>query len=250
MDNNRFFSVLVAGENPNDIISKYDSSKTVDRYVKYKYSDAAKLRQNALKLVDNVIKNSDKLNLNDFQKDYFKEKKKSIQSLTPFEYYQMLTDGLYYDENGDAMSDENPDGKWKTCHIGGHFALPFILKDGKESYQAKKSEINWEALHGKDRTVYEVAWDLTHGIRKPSNKDEEIIYKNMKDKKNYFQSFKSKDDYVAYNCAYWNYAFVDENGWQDIDESKGNNWITNFYDKFIQPLSDDTFLTIFECTKS
>ena len=55
------------------------------------------------------------------------------------------------------------------------------------------------------------------------------------------------DDFISHNCAYWNYAFLDENGWVDMDAAKDETeWINNFYERFILHLKDDDLVTIYE----
>ena len=54
---------------------------------------------------------------------------------------------------------------------------------------------------------------------------------------------------------YWNYAYLDSEGWKDIDSDsipKGNEkwWINNFYDTFIKPLDENVMLSIYECSIS
>ena len=74
----KFFSVMVVGENPEELIKKYDINLKVEPYIKYKYSDAEKLKNNAIKVLDEIIKKHNNFSLNDFQIDYFKERRKAF----------------------------------------------------------------------------------------------------------------------------------------------------------------------------
>lgn len=245
-----FFSVMVVGDKPDEIMTKYDLSLKVKPYVKFRYKDASRLKERIVKVYSDIVKDHKKYLLNEIQEDYLKEKIKVINNMSPFEYYREITNGLYYDENGDAISEDNPNGKWKTYNIGSHFSIPLILKDGSETYQAINSDIDWESMRFKNKKVYEDAWDLVHNIRKPETYDEKIIYENMKDKTNYFSRFKDKESYATYNSAYWNFAFVDENRWIGMDDdNKEMDWIENFYDRFVKDLDKNNKITIFECTK-
>jgi regulator of sigma D len=99
--------------------------------------------------------------------------------------------------------------------------------------------------------TYEIVWDLVHGIKSPETEEEKKIYNNMKDKTKYFSNFKDKESYVAYNCAYWNYGYLDENGWKDMDDDgKELDWITNFFDRFVSKLKPNDKITIYECSRS
>ena len=71
----KFFSVMVVGENPDEILKKYDANLNVEPYIKYKYSDADKLKKNAISVLDEIVRNHDKLTLSPFQIDYFKERR-------------------------------------------------------------------------------------------------------------------------------------------------------------------------------
>lgn len=251
MERSNFFSVLVIGDNPDELINKYDKAIKVEPYVKFRYNDASKLKKSALSVVNEMVNNPTKYQLTDYLIDYFKERKKVISSLTDFEYYQLITEGLYYDKNGDALSEENPNGKWSKCSVGKNFSMPFITLEGKETYSAKMSDIDWSKIHMNNESTYEIVWDLVHDNRTPHSEEEEKIYNTMKDRKNYFSNFKDKEEYVLHNCAYWNYAVVDEKGWHDLDDSGKSDmeWVANFYDKYIKHLKKDTTLTIYECSK-
>lgn len=245
----KFLTVLVIGKEPEKLMERYSKALKVKPYVKYKYLDAEKMKDNAIKMLTEITNTPEKLTLNKFQVDYFKERLKAISSMSSFEYYRTITDGLYYDENGDALSEENPDGKWDTYALGKNFSYPFKLTDGKESYQARVGEIDWNRMHMNPDVVklFETIWALVVDDDDPSNDDEEILKKNWATKKNYLSNFKSVDDFVSHNCAYWNYAVLSDKGWVDVDDD-GNesSWINNFFERFITPLEDGELLTIYE----
>jgi hypothetical protein len=85
----------------------------------------------------------------------------------------------------------------------------------------------------------------------PNNEDEKVLYDNMKDKTSYFEKFEAKENYITSNTAFWGYAFLSEKtGWIDATDIEDQfAWMSNFYDVFIKNLSEDTKLTIYECTK-
>jgi hypothetical protein len=241
---------MVVGDKPDEIMAKYDMSLKVKPYVKFRYKDAAKIKESTARVYANIIKDSKKFMLNEFQEGYIQEQLKAINNLSPFEYYRTITNGLYYDENGDALSEENPIGKWKSYAIGEHFSMPLILKDGKEVYQAINKDVDWETMINKDRKIYEDAWDLVHNVRDPETDEERMIYDNMKERTKYFSRFKDKESYATYNSAYWNYAFVDKNKWVGLDDdNKELDWIENFYDRFVKNVQPEEKITIFECTR-
>ena len=55
-------------------------------------------------------------------------------------------------------------------------------------------------------------------------------------------------DYVYSMASFWCYAYLDENGWVELSGPQFD-WVKNFYERFVSPLSDDGKLTIFDCTR-
>ena len=110
----KFFSVLVVGDNQQELLSEYSISKKVPQYVKYTYLDASKYQERAIKVLQKLLDDSDKIGIPKDTRDVLYERMKTLEKMSSFEYYKELTDGMYYDENGNAMSSENPNGKWST----------------------------------------------------------------------------------------------------------------------------------------
>ena len=158
--NSRFFSLMVVGEQPNELVKKYDKASKIEPYVKYKYLNAKKYQDNAIKVLTKLLENKDVVGLQPTMKESLEKRLETLQMLTPFEYYRELTDGMYYNEDGDALCDDNPNGKYNTCKIGRNFAPPLKLKDGTESYQALAKNVDWEAMNGLNKGIYEAAWEL------------------------------------------------------------------------------------------
>lgn len=249
----KFFTVLVVGDDPESLMAKYDKALKVKPYIKYKYLDAEKLKKNAIKMLSSVVENADKFAMSNYQLDYLKERLKAINGMSTFEYYRTITDGLYYDDEGNALSEENPEGKWDKYNIGKNFSYPFKLKDGKEAYQTQVDNVDWDSMHMSVDAVrmFEIIWALVVDDDDPSDEEEINIKKNWITKKNYLSNFSNVDQFVAHNCAYWCYAYLDENGWKDVDDEGDElKWVSNFFDRFIKPLKDGTKVTIYEFSRS
>lgn len=248
----KFYSVMVVGDNPDALMEKYQIGKKVDKYIKYKYLDADVMRENAIKVLSEIIEGGKSFGLNKFQTDMLGEKLKAIKNMTAFEYYQNLTRGCTIDDNGDAWSDMNKEGKWNTYQKGNHFSIPLINRDGNEVMSDINSRINWKLLHMANASLYELVWEMVMEGKEPSNEEEQKIYNNMKDRTVYFSNFKNKEEYVKHNSAYWNYAYLDENGWKDMDDCEGKDieWVSSFYEKFVVPIKPEQRVTIFEFTRN
>lgn len=246
---NRFYSLMVVGDNPDEMIKKYDSKLKVEPYIKYHYDDAGKLKKKAIKLMQDVVDNSDKVSLTNIMIDYLKDRIKNLKGMSDFEYYSSLTNEMEINENGDAITTENPDGKYNTCRIGKNLCIPLKLKNGSEAFTARAKDVDWAKMHMVNTDTYKVVWELFHGERKPQNEQEETIYDNIKNQKKYFNGFNDVDDYINYSCSYWNYAYLDSKGWVDASDYKNYDWITSFYKKFVSKLKDDDIVTIYECSR-
>jgi len=174
-----------------------------------------------------------------------------VEAMTPEDYYFELVSDLHIDEStGDAYTNENPNAKFSSHRLAGFFALPFILKDGREVYTARKGDVDWSKMHLANQRPYEVAWDTVVEGKIPNGEEEHTIYENMKNRVHYFTNFESREHYIAASTAFWDYAYVDKNGWVEIDNSKPQfDWVIKFYDRFVKPLPEDAKLTLYECVR-
>lgn len=250
IDQYNHFVALVAGDNPEVLMSPYDKNLKTEPRVAYYYADAGKLRAEYIKLYKALVA-SDEIPEGPFKEDA-KDKLAVIENQTDDDFYFDLTADYEYDkETGDALTTENPNGKWSSYRLGKLFSVPFILKDGTETFQAKKGDINWELMHLHGGEIYASAWEMVMEGKQPSNQYEEQIYKNMKERTAYFEKFGTKENYVLSNTAFWAYAFVTKTGnWLELEDDMDQFlWVGKFYDSFIEPLPDDTLLTIYECVK-
>lgn len=249
IDQYNHFVALVAGDNPEVLMSPYDKNMRTEPRVVYRYADAAKLRDHYLK-VYRAITSSDTVPEGPFKEDA-RDKLAVIESQTPEEFYLDLTEDYERDkETGDALTTENPDGKWSSYRLGKLFSIPFILNDGTETFQARKGDINWELMHLHGGEIYGRAWEMVMEGSEPANDHERQIFENMRARTAYFEKFGTKENYILVNTAFWAYAFVTKDGWLELEEDMDQfKWVGTFYETFIDPLPDDTLLTIYECVK-
>ena len=246
--NSKFFSVMVVGQDPAAILEDYKIDKKVEPYVKYKFLQAEKYKETAIKVSQKLLEDASLTMMNPQMKSALEENVKRLKSLSTFDYYRQLTEGMFYNEDGDALSDKNPNGKWKTAHIGRNFSLPLILKDGREVYTAKCSDVDWGRMHLNNQGVYQAAWEMVVEGREPETEEERTIYNAMKDKDVYFSKFPDKESYVNYSTAYWNFGYVDENGWVDMSGKDEYEWINSFFEKFVTKIDENAIVSIYECT--
>ena len=247
-DDYQHFVCIVAGDEPDALMSEYDKGKIVMPYIVYERSKIPTLKEKFINVYTAALKEE----LSPIQEEYIKSTLQDLAEMDDDEFFYELVSNeeLTVGEDGNAYSSKNKDGKWSYYNIGKLFSIPFYLKDGREVFQARKGEIDWPHIHLNGGEIYERAWDIVMNGSEPQNDYEATIYENMKDKRSYFEKFETKENYVASNTAFWGYAFLsDKTGWVDADEEDQFAWMKNFYDMFIKNLDDNTLLTIYECKK-
>jgi hypothetical protein len=238
--------VLIAtGENPEETLAGFSCQIEVPKYVAYKLEDAEKLR-NIRECEIKTLADSGAI-----PEDYAKEELDYIKTSDAVDFFMDLTAEYDHDENGNAVSTKNPEGRYLAVTRGGTFSQPFILKDGSTSYSAKKSDILWEKIHRDPEMVnlYERTWEMCVEGMEPVSDIDKQVRDNMINRRDYFDNFKNKEEYVLSNTSLWAHAFLNPYGlWLDADDCPVSQfeWMGTFYDRFIKPLPEDTILTIFE----
>lgn len=247
-DDYQHFVCIVAGDNPDELMKPYDRREEEEPYVRYRYKDAAKIKEKYIELYEGIL-NSDEETID---KEELEDIVNDLKEMSIEEFYEELTEGLTIDdETGDAISTENRQGMFSYYELGKWLSVPFLLKGGREVFQAKKSDINWDKIHLGGGDIYRKTWEMVMEGVEPSTDYEKTIYDNMKDKETYFKKFETKENYVVSNTAFWGYAFLSEKtGWVDAsDTSDQFVWMAEYYNMFIKNLPNDTLLTIYECKK-
>lgn len=246
MEKNRHFTLVVIGDNPEKIVGPYDNGLKVEPYALYEFKRAKEYLDNYKKYYQemyNITPDDDE------KKEMLKETLDHLNEIDETDFYLELTDGKALDEEtGNLISTDNPNGKYDQARLGKDLSLPLITKDGKEVFTALKKDVDWEKVHMGNHEVYERAWEMVMEDSEPKTDDEKVIYENMKNRKTYFSFFGDKDTYVKSSCAFWGYAVVDQNGWEELEDNMSQTeWISNFYDRFIKPLPESTKISIYEC---
>ncbi|MCD8208437.1 MAG: hypothetical protein LUD72_10905 [Bacteroidales bacterium] len=252
-----FRTLLVIGEKHKEIAEKYSLDTKVEPYVKFRLDDAGEYRQKRLAAIESIL-NSKAIPLSEKQKDIYKDLYLEIREMDDFEYYQTITNGCTYDEtNGDALSTENPLAQYKyercpqtVLEARGEesdFSNPFWLKDGYIAYSAKKGDINWDRMHLYNTEVYEKAWAICVDGVEPTDDEGRRIKEMMGNKREYFDNFANIEEYVRHSCSFWTYGVATEEKYEGIDYTVSDKeWVANFFERFIEPLSDDTLLSLYE----
>ena len=248
MEQNRHFTLIVAGDNPARQAKPY-SNKPLKKKVKVlEFSKAREYYDAKLKFYNDILEKD----IDDEMKNLVTSKIEYMKSIDPVDYYLDISEEYEIDEEtGDAYSYENPNGRYDVWRIGKELSLPLITKKGKETFSAKKADIDWSKIHMKDAEVYEFVWDAVMCGKKPETEEEKTLYNNMKNRRAYFEHFGTRENYVVSNVAFWGYAFLSEKtGWVELEDNVDQiEWVRDFYTRFIEPLDDDTLITVCECIR-
>lgn len=262
MTSSKFRTLLVIGDEHQKIASKYSLDTQVPPYVMYRFDDMEEIRKKAFKYYENLFNEAvDGIEKGFYVKDhddglvYLREKLRHIQETTDFEFYQEISKGCWYGDNGNAWSTVNPEAhyQYEKCYDRrikidqndeAPFSNPFILLDGTKAYSAKKCEIDWNMMHMANIELYRSAWQVCVEGREPADETEAQIKNSFENRKEYFSNFNNEEEYVNHNCAFWTYGVAYEDEYFSGEGVKG--WTTGFYKRFIEPLSQEALLTIYE----
>lgn len=249
MENNRHFTAIVVGENPDEIMKKYDLSEKVEPYVVYKLSEVKQYKENALRAYKYL---STVETMPETIRNEYLERAKELESISDIDFYTELTADFDIDEEtGNAMCDINPNGHYNVCRLGKTLAMPLIDNNDQEVFQARKRDIKWEKIHLANQEVYKAAWEMVMENRQPVTEEEKTVYENMKNRTEYFSFYGTKENYIASSTAFWGYAFVTKDDWVELtDNMEQIKWVTEFYDRFIKNLPSDTLISVYECIRN
>lgn len=252
MEGYRHFTLVVVGEHPEELLPKYDSTKKESPYVVYEYSKAKEYHQQRLSFLRAILERDD---LRENMRILVEEELHDLENMDDIDYFINLCneDDCELDENtGNGISTKNPAGKYDTCKLGKNLSMPLITLKGEEVFTALKKDIDWDKIHLAGQETYAAAWDMVMEGKKPQNDYEQNIYDNMKYRTAYFQTFGTRENYIASSTAFWGYAFLNKEGWIDLDDSGETQfeWCKNFYNRFIEPLGENERISIYECTRN
>lgn len=250
-DDYQHFVCIVAGNNPEELMQKYDKYKINSPRVVYYYKDVDKIKKTYIQFYEKMLSDA----MSNGEINIIKDAIDDIKTSSNEEFFEMIcedNDDYYFDnETGDIKTNVNENGKWSSYQLGKAFSIPFLTKDGREIFQSLKKDVDWEKIHLAGNNIYARVWEMCMENSIPNDEHEKILFDNMKDKIEYFKKFETKENYIVSNTAFWGYAFLSEQtGWLDAeDENNQFTWMSNYYDIFIKNLPDDTTLTIYECRK-
>ena len=245
-----YFSVLVIGEKPDDIISNFDEMLELEEpYVLYQHKNKNQYRKQKIESYKQFLNTFDDTK----SKNIIIDKINELKKMSDEQYYNSLSELYEFDKDKNILSMDNPNGRWITCEKGGRIYVDKLKdKTGKNISSGIVGEIDWLNIHRNIDSVnlYSRTWDLCVNKAEPKTGEDHVILNNMKSYQPYFKNFVGgKEQYVNYNTSFWTNAIVIDGEWIDIENKDYSDWIINFYDNFISKLGHNELVTIYECTK-
>lgn len=256
-----FRTLLVIGKDHKKIAAKYSATNFVggEKKVKYKLTEAPRLHVLYLKTVEEIIKSlqeNPNVPHRQEQLDDYMDVYRRYSKMDDFMFYQALTEIYEHDENGDALTEENPNAHYQNeeCYDEqvrnnqdneAPFADPLILKDGTKAYSAKVGDVDWGVMHLGKTDIYSAVWEICVEGREPVNDDEKTAQTIMSNKNDYFSSFKNKEEYIGHCCAFWCYGVATADSYTECN-GRDIDWTNNFYERYIKPLPDSCTISVYQ----
>lgn len=229
---NNKYTVLVAGDVD---LTLYDLSKPVTPYVVYEYNNRKNIRKQAINIYDELIRKIESNKVNELVCQMMRVKLQEMQEMTDEEYFEMTTQGMTYDEKtGDALTTINPKGRFLSLTEPTlNTAVPLCGK----KFQCKVGDLKEKNISQTAIDEYSKQWD-----------------KLMNDsllRDNYINLYGDKDTYIATMTEplFYNAFVSNETGWLEQGDENQVQWVLNFRERFINNLSKDTLLRVYNFTK-
>ena len=226
--NEPIFSVLVAGDVD---LSEYDINRKVEPYVVYKFNDRTKIRQQAIDIYKEFLKNNN--DSTSLMNSFLNIKLQEIEESTDEEYFESATKGMLFDKKtGDALTTINPNGKYRIIKDPKtDTAVPLI----NDKFQCEVSELPPYKVDDFLKTKYEEHWDYVMKDGAKMTKDSLL------------QTYGSKEMYVnvMIEPMFYNAFVSNETGWVEPNYDEQNEWVLEFRDRFIKKLSKNTKLKVY-----
>jgi hypothetical protein len=173
----------------------------------------------------------------------------------------------------------NPKSKWDWFVLGGRWKGVFKLKEGatglsgrsgvfgnesRDGYvdMAKKCDIDWEGMLADNIEDGEKAkrfWELyVEDIVAENDEERKIKSSGYYKKEYYLDVYQTKEFYVKSAVEFSTWAVLKDSEWNEPGEmgwwgsdsaesSDKREWKKSYFDRWIEPLSDDTLLSVYDC---
>lgn len=259
------FTVLVVGDDVQSILEPYDENLEVESFIDQTNADVDETFKNYR--VERYAKKNAGETLNAFEEETLKMEE--VNSDWWYEYT-----GQRLDEEGNAISSDNPDAKWDWYTIGGRWMGQLILKKGAkgelgrpgtfdnkpkhDADQARICDVDWKAMRKEAEEAAGKVWD---SFFNPSKEQKENCYLKPEyveeQKAKHLKLYGTKENYIRQRGVWTTYALVSpENGWvapgdmgwfgSSDDTEDRDNYDKEFI-KILKSYPPETLITCVDC---
>lgn len=262
------YTVMVIGEDIEDILSPYDENMEVEEHIDRTkdeiHEEFVKYKEKLLKEIESGTRTEPLNSFENLTKKIKSENKKWVKEWC----------GQDTDDGGNTLSTYNPDSKWDWYSVGGRWIGSLLIKPGKSGILADRSLCN------KDVSVPEncadqalkgdIDWDGMNAIaREQAGKDWDDLMNPDPDKCSYrpeyvesqrkihIEMYGTREEYIKRRGIWTPYAYVDEDGWNapgemgwwgmSSDETKDRDRYDKEFSEYISNLPDDVLITMVDC---
>lgn len=183
----------------------------------------------------------------------FARKYCETEGKTDEECWQMVSDGLMTDEDGNIYIDRNPYVEWDDWCVGGRWSDILALKNGERTSSGRVRDIDFDLGYKK---LYEESlhfWDVVveHVPARPGEE-----YETLRDKKYFRDRYGDRESYAEEIARFYTFAVVTPDGkWHDPYELEQSRdpftwgeaeriWAARYKDRFLDTADKDWLLTI------
>ena len=240
-------TVLVVGEDPRSLMSKYDKNLEVEPHV-VNIGSGEEIKRNFDRIISGVIERFGETKEADRILSRLREFYYNLAEIDPDELRELVASEYDTDAEGNLISTKNPNGRWASYEEANpEHAMPLILKEtGERCFSAIARDIDWDATNGINREISDNAWEVMFNGAEPIKKEMDWM-KDNKTYKKYLESFGSKENYLRITTTFFTYAYLDKDGWHDLDDENKwpNTWIQDYRERFTDKIGQDEKVSIF-----
>lgn len=259
------YTVMVIGENYEEILAPYDENLRVKEYMDRTKEE---IHKDFMKCYGNVVAENKPISeLTDFEKLTLKLKEENGVWVDQW-------CGQRLDKDGNTLSRYNPSSKWDWHEVGGRWSGSLILKPGEtgelgtkswtnkdkeipenRADRALKCQVDWDAMNEQAKLQAEKDWnDLfdpnpDHCVYRPAYVE--------KQRKIHLKMYSTKEEYVRRRGIWTPYAVVTKDGWYapgdmgwwgiSSDETEDRDKFDRGFQKLFAEQADDAVITMVDC---
>lgn len=207
-----------------DALAPFDENLEVEAYI-------SRTRQDIINDAKSM-----KARIEESPSDYEDDiRKKYTQAKTDDELYQCMVNEYYeYDDEGNLLSTYNPNSRWDWWELGGRWSNKLKLKNGESADRAPLKNVDFS---DNDEIYYEVLnwWK------------ENVEGEDTASALSYSEKY-TAEELARIRCKFYTCDVLVDGKWYSSDDFPSeNDWIKEFYSRFIKGRNPNDIINIVDC---